>query len=355
MKKIGILALSLGLLGGTLVGCSSNSEKVAGPAKDGNDKKIIIGFSQHRIAGSDWYKMLIAGAEAQAKKNGAKLLVTDANGDAVRQNSDIQNMVTRGAKGIVVNALDPRGISGTLTDLDSQNIPVVAVNSRLSPDLEKKTVAFVAEDQIATAAQSGEQLAKLLASKYGENEKVKVAVIGGYSGENTTALRNEGFEKGFKGYFNDHKGLQVEILPIRYGEWLPDKARQPVQQIATANPDLKAIFSMSDVMYSGIEQGLKDAGILDKVVIASYDGSMEIVKKMMDNPNGPVQATISNTPYLQGAQAVQIVMDALNGKNKKKGQVVYTPSVLITPENAKQYYDTSKPYYYSEDALAKIK
>lgn len=350
IKKMGFFILSLGLVF-ALIGCNRST------GGDGNGKdKIIIGFSQHRIAGSDWYKQLIQGAKDEAKKNGVTLLVTDAGGDAVQQNSDIQNLLSRGAKGMIINALDPRGISGTVAQMDSDHIPFVAVNTRLSEDLEKKSFAFVAEDQIKTAAMAAEDLAKKIASKYGPDEKVKLAIIGGYSGESTTAIRLEGFKKGFNGYFDSHPGPKVEILPIRYGEWLPDKAREPMQQIATANPDLKAVFSMSDVMHSGIEQGLRDAGILDKVIIASYDGSMALVKKMIDNPTGPVQNTVANLPYVQGATAVQKVLDAINGKkNTCPDGLCYVDSILFTPENAKEYYDPTLSYYHAKDALDTIK
>ncbi len=352
MKKMGSTFLSVGLLLLAISGCGSQTSN-GGQAAGTNG--IVIGFSQHRIAGSDWYKMLIEGAKYQAEKQGATLLVTDAGGDAVQQNSDIQNMMSRGAKGIVVNALDPRGIAGTVGELNKEGIPVVAVNTRLNPELEKQCYCFVAEDQLATAAAAGEELAKLISSKYGPNEKVKVAVIGGYSGESTTALRQEGFDKGFKGYFEKNPGPQIEVLPTRYGEWLPDRAREPMQQLATANPDLKAVFSMSDVMHAGIEQGLKEAGILDNTVIVSYDGAMTLTKKMMDDPDGPLQATVSNSPYIQGAQAVQLVLDAINGKTTTcPDGAVFTENVLITPANAKEFYDPNISYYYSKEALAKI-
>lgn len=353
MKKMGRTILGLGLLALTLNGCGQPSAQ--GESGDKGKDKIIIGFSQHRIAGSDWYKMLIEGAKAQAEKQGVTILVTDAGGDAVQQNSDIQNMMSRGAKGIVVNALDPRGIANTVNELDKEGIPLVAVNTRLSPELEKKSYCFVAEDQLDTAAAAGKELARKITQKYSKDENIKVAVIGGYSGESTTALRQEGFLKGFNSYFEANPGYKIELLPIRYGEWLPDKARIPVQQIATANPDLKAVFSMSDVMHAGIEQGLKEAGILDKVIIVSYDGAMALAKKMIDEPNGPLQATVSNSPFLQGATAVQMVLDAIKGnKSSCPGGAKYTENVLITPENAKQFYDPNISYYYSKEALSKL-
>jgi ribose transport system substrate-binding protein len=61
------------------------------------------------------------------------------------------------------------------------------------------------------------------------------------------------------------------MLPVRYGHWLPDQALGPIRDIATANSDLKVVYSESDVMQAGIEQGLKQAGIWNDILEASYD------------------------------------------------------------------------------------
>jgi hypothetical protein len=45
-----------------------------------------------------------------------------------------------------------------------------------------------------------------------------------------------------------------------------------MRDIATANPDLKVVYSESDVMQAGIEQGLKQAGIWKDILEATYDG-----------------------------------------------------------------------------------
>lgn len=344
--------LVLGTLGLTLVvaiatGCNRPSGEGEG------NEAIVIGFSQHRIAGSDWYGALIEGAKDQAEKQGVELLVSDAGGDATQQNADIQNFIGRGTDAVVVNALDPRGVGPALGQLQEDDTPYVAVNSKLSDDLHSQAFCYVAEDQEATGAKIGKALAKEVSSKYGSDERLKLAMIGGYSGEAQTNLRKEGFLRAWNEYFENNPGPSVDTLPIRYGEWLPDQALAPTQQIATANSEeLAAVYSMSDVMLPGIRQGLQQAGVIDQVSIGSYDGAMAVVEQMKDNPKGPVQGTVSNTPYLQGAKAVQMAIEAVNEEDRSSacpGGTNHTESVLITPENAEEYYNPDQAYYYSED------
>ena len=84
MKRACLLAVIGAIAGLSVWGCAT------GRADD--KKQIVIGFSQRRVAGSDWCKTLIAGATSEAEKLGVKIVVTDAGGDTVRQNSDVQTL-----------------------------------------------------------------------------------------------------------------------------------------------------------------------------------------------------------------------------------------------------------------------
>ena len=108
--------------------------------------------------------------------------------------------------------------------------------------------------------------------------------------------------------------MKTTIVPMKFGEWKPDKALGPIRDMATANPDLKIMYSMSDVMQGGIIQGLKEAGLWNKgILMGSYDGGMNAIKEMLDNPKGPLQADASNQPWDQAVLAVKM---ALAGYNK---------------------------------------
>jgi ribose transport system substrate-binding protein len=317
-------------------------------ARADDKKQIVIGFSQRRVAGSDWYKTLVAGATSEAGKLGVKILVTDAGGDTVRQNSDVQTFITEGVDGVILNANDPRGVSASVQALKKAGIPLVAVNSNLDPSLAEGTFCYVAEDQVATGAKAGKAMAAEVGKKFKPSESIKLVIIGGYPGDVISDLRKDGFLKAYNDYFKDNPGPKTTVLPTRYGHWLPDQALAPIRDVATANPDLKVVYSESDVMQAGIEQGLKQAGIWNDILEASYDGQMSTIKEMIDNPNGAIRCIASNQPWDQGVTAMDMIVAAVKGeKTACPGGTHYVETVLVTPENAKTYYRPDKSYVQS--------
>lgn len=325
-------------------------------------ENLVIGFSQRRVAGSDWYKTLILGAEEEAAKSGAEIVVLDANGDTAKQNSDVRTLITRQVSAVIMNPSDPTGLAPAVNALEEAGIPLVVVNSNLDEALAPKAVCYVAEDQLATAAKAGRAIAQEVEQRFGRDEPVKAVVVGGYSGEIVTELRMQGFLQGYVAYFDPALATpsaaaaaveagrvgNLELLPIRYGEWLPDKALPQVRDVATANPDLKLVYSESDVMLPGIISALESVGLSEQVVIASYDGQMSVLKMMIDNPDGPVQADASNEPYKQGSTAVQLAIKAVRGELNPEVDCPngnhFIDTFIATPETAQQYYDPNRTF-----------
>jgi ribose transport system substrate-binding protein len=139
---------------------------------------------------------------------------------------------------------------------------------------------------------------------------------------------------------NPGKGVKLNYLPMQYGHWIPNDAMPVVRDIATAHPDLKVLFSESCVMQAGIEQALKAAGIWENITMVSYDGFQSVVKDMVDNPDGPVQALTTNEPYRQGLAAVEMAIRAINGGSPEG--TVFVETVAFGTDDAAQYYDPSK-------------
>ena len=334
----------------TAAGCGGSGGSSGSGGSGG--KNITIGFSQRRIAGSDWYKTLIQGAKDEAKRQGVKIDVTDAGGDTVRQISDVRTLLSRGANAIIINANDPKGVSPAMAAAKQAKAPVVAVNSNLDKTLADQAYCYVAEDQVATGALAGKAIAAKVAGKYGPNDTVKMVTIGGYPGDIISDLRDKGFQQGWNAYWQANPGKKPKVvqLPRKYGEWLPDKALPQIRDVATAHPDLKVVYSESDVMHAGVKQALTQFGIYNKVLVASYDGGMNFIKEMLDNPQGPAQADASNQPYDQGVEAVRQVVAAAKGTPKAQscaGGTKYIKTIAVTPTSAKKYYDPKKSYVQS--------
>lgn len=306
------------------------------------DKKIVVGFSQRRVAGSDWWKTLIQGAKDAAVKKGVELQVLDANGDTVQQNADVNTLINKGVDAIIINPNDPLGLSSSINAAIKAHIPVIAVNCALDDSLLGKVYGYVVEDQVATGARGGYLLAPTVAAKYPKLPSAEAVVIGGYPGDVLSDLRAEGFMKGYQKWLDENpgKGVKLSYLPMQYGHWIPNDAMPVTRDIATAHPNLKVVFSESDVMHAGIVQALKAAGMWQGIVMCEYDGYQTTVKEMMDNPSGPVQVLTTNEPYRQGLAAVEMAIRAVSG-GKPEG-TVFVQTVAFNTKNAAKYYQPQK-------------
>jgi ribose transport system substrate-binding protein len=339
-----LAVLLAGLL--AVTGCGRGQTSNASAQDKATGKGLVIGFSQRRVTGSDWYKTLLAGAQAQATKIGATIQVLDANGDTSQQNQDVQTLINKRVDVVIMNANDPVGVAPSVNALKKANIPLVTVNSNLDPSLVQNLFCYVAEDQVATGALAGEDIGKKTLQKFGSSGTIKLLSVGGYPGDVISELRHKGFMQGYNKVMAGTPGIKTVELPFQYGHWLPDQALSPVRDIATANPDLKVVFSESDVMQAGIQQALQQAGIWGpKMLEGSYDGGMASIKQMVDDPNGPLQADASNQPWDQGKAAVDMALAAYNHQsNACPGGTKYIQTTVVTPQNARDYYKPEDTY-----------
>ena len=339
----GMLLVSGCARGGT---DSSSGANGANAADKKTGKGLVIGWSQRGISGSDWWKTLVAGGKSEADSMGGTIELLDANGDTTRQNADIQTLIAKKVDVVIMNANDPIGVGASVDALKAANIPLVTVNSNLAPSLVPSMFCYVAEDQGYTGALAGAVIAKKAIAKFGTSGEIKLVGIGGFPGDVISDLRFNGFMKGYSDVMKAYPNVTTKQLPTKYGEWKPDKALAPIRDVATANPDLKIVFSMSDVMQGGIEQGLQQAGLWgDKFLEGSYDGGMNSVKEMLDKSTGPLQATASNQPWDQGTTAVKMALAAFNkDQSACPNKSVFIKTTVVTPENAKTFYKPADTY-----------
>lgn len=331
---------------GLLLSTTAVAAAPAHAADKSTGQGLVIGWSQRGISGSDWWKTMVAGGRAEADKLGAKLMVLDANGDTTTQNEDIQTLITEGADVVIINANDPIGVAASIKSLKRAGIPVVAVNSNLDPKLVPDIFCYVAENQFATGALAGHVIAEDALKKWGDNTTIKLGSIGGFPGDVISDLRFNGFMSGYNAVMSSHPGVKTTVIPMKFGEWKPDKALGPIRDLATANPDLKILDSESDVMLGGIIQGLKEAGLWNKgILLGSYDGGMNGIKEMVDDPKGPLQADASNQPWDQAVLAVKMAVAAYDHDTKAcPSKTNYVPTIVVTPATAAKYYNPKETY-----------
>jgi ribose transport system substrate-binding protein len=343
--RYGACATALIAVGGLVAACGSGDDSGGGAASGGDSgsKAANIAFAQMASSNDSW-KAQTSGVKSQASQDGVSLLVGDAGGDVVKQNSLVQTYITRQVDALIINPADPVGVGPSVKALKAAKIPMVVVNNSLDDSLKQDAYCYVAEDQEATGALVGKRMAEVLAKRDGGDKTLKAVILGGVPGDAITPVRSDGFKKG---YASVDGAPKLNLMPTIYGKWSAEEALAPVREIATANPDLSVIFVASDSMLPAVQSALKTLGMWNKVTIGSYDGEMVWVKEMMDDPKGPIVGIGANVPDQQGATAMQMAEQAAAGKPASEacpGGTKFIKTPLYTPENAKQYYKPGKAF-----------
>jgi len=312
-----------------------------GETATSGEEKYVIALSQRRLAGSDWWKTMVKGAEdSAAEVDNVTFYYLDANGDTVQQNADINTLINRGVDAIIIDPNDQMGLTQSVNAAIKAGIPVISVNCALDSSISEKIYGYVVEDEVAAGMDGGYLLAKKFTERFPGVTSTTGVIIGGLPGDGNTENRGLGFEKGWEKWNNENpdKAVEIKWLPYLYGNWLPNDALTPMRDCATAHPELQVIVSLSDVMQAGIRTALESAGLWGNGIIeASYDGYQTTVVEMMNNPNGPIQSLTTNEPYSQGWDAVKMAIRACEGHDREG--TVYVKTVTCGVEDAATYYD----------------
>ncbi|MFE5406757.1 sugar ABC transporter substrate-binding protein [Streptomyces sp. NPDC056580] len=332
----GLMALAL-----TLSGCGAGARA---------DSRPMIGFTNRFIAGNSWLATLAHSAASEGAKRGYRVQTADAQGNAVQQIEQIRNFINQGAKAVIVEPVDDRAVAGGIREAERAHVPVIMVNDQVAPDLAKRVACNIHDDAAATAELVGETTAKAVAARHQPSDTVKLYVQALFPQELVTETRQNGFMNGWNRYFRQHPGPKTVLIPNNYGKALPDATLTAMRNTLTAHPDVNVIFNETDVVTPAVQQALKDAGLMKpdgstNVILASFDGGMDVVRSMADNPKAPMVADGLNQPPTQAAMAVQEAIAAAQGK--KTGQCNGSPAervlppLVVTPQNAKNFVDPS--------------
>lgn len=309
----------------------------------GGGKAVTVGFAQANF-GNGWYEVQSEGVKDEMGKLGYEVNVVSGGGDAQTQNSQIKNFITQGVDAVIMNPTDPKAVGTSVAALKAKKIPLVTVNTPLDPSLAKEPYCYVAENEVENASKVGAETARYLKDEFGSGETLKAVLIGGFPGDLNDVHRQTGWREGYASVAGAPKLEELERI---YGKWQADQALTATRPVATANPDLKVVFVMTDSMIPGVKTALQAANLWEEVVVAGYDGRMSVLKEMADNPDGPIVTTVPNLPYDQGKLGAQMVDNALKGTPqgdvcpgglKRVGGPVYTLA------NAGKYYTADRDY-----------
>ena len=251
------------------------------------------------------------GAEAEAKKLGAKLLSAagKTDGDTAGQITAMENMVAAGAKTILITSSGD-AIVPTIKKIRAQGVQVIALDSPV-PEAD----ALFATDNYKAGILIG-QYAKLALG----GKKAVIATMDLFPGHPVGAQRHNGFLKGFGLEAPDAKSNElggakagVACMADSYGD--AAKGQTGMENCLQKNPNINVVYAINEPAAAGAYKALKAAGKDKDVVILGVDGMCS--NGVGNVEKGVIAATSMQYPLKMAALGVAAgVQYAKDGKRQ---------------------------------------
>ena len=284
----------------------------------------VIGLSVKTITNDPFQAAWVQAATDKVEELGGtvQLLVAGGQTAVASQSSQLEDLVTQQVDGIIVSPLDGSAVLPALQKAKDAGVPVILVDQPIAAGNEELYETLIATDNV----NAGRELATYLVTSMPDPE-LKVAIIEGAPGSVAGDDRLTGFMEGL---------ASGGITPVASatGEWDNAKALAAMENIITANPDLQAVLSASDVMVDGILQALAGAGKTDVAVLA-IDGSTVGIQGVLD---GKLLADNTQDPMAMGSMAAEFAVGIANGEIEPGSLDKYIDSgtTTVTIDNAEE-------------------
>jgi fructose transport system substrate-binding protein len=265
------------------------------------------------------------GAQHAAKLQGAKLLTGagKSDGDNAGQITAIENMMSAGAKAILITPSDSKAIVPAIKKARDQGIMVIALDSPTEP--ANATDALFATDNFKAGLLIGQYAKAALAGK-----PAKIATIDLFPGHPVGIARHNGFLSGYgvagvsAKTTELAKSAEVVCMADSFGD--QGKGQTAMENCLQKNPDINVVYAINEPAAAGAYKALKAAGKEKGVLIVSVDGGCAGVR---DVKSGVIAATAQQYPLKMAGLAVEAgVTYAKTGK--KASGYVDTGVTLIT-------------------------
>jgi ribose transport system substrate-binding protein len=311
----------LGLTAGSLAGCGSSGGG-GGGGSSSKTEELIVGTKS-----DDFYVSMECGAKQEAKKLGVKLTVTGpATFSAPQQKPLIDAAQVTKPDALLVAPTDDSALNPDLAKVQKSSKLIFVDTSSLNPSLG---LTRISSNNLAGGKLAADTLGKLL------NGKGLVAVISTAKGTSTTDARVKGFQQEMAAKYPG-----VKLLPEQNDD--PDSvgaASSFIEGDISGHPNLAGAFAANVVTAEGAASGIAHAHKTGKVKLATFDADPPQMSMMHQ---GTVQLAIAQEPALEGADAVQQGLNAIEGKPVPKN--IATPLIAITPKNMND--PKIKPFIY---------
>jgi ABC-type sugar transport system substrate-binding protein len=331
-KRILIMLAILILSMGVLTACQSESpaapvdnpqepNEVSSPkAIDGD---ITVGVSINALDAIN-NRQVFEMMQKKVTDAGYECIATNANGTAVQQSTDIENLVQQGCNVIVVLNGDTDGLTNAVKEASDKGVHVISVESGYIPGIS----AYFAKNDFALGA----AMYMMLAGEMG------------YEGEIIATGHND--HPAIRARVNIQEAMLKEYTKIKMVNKVTtgypgttELAYNGVESALQQNPDVKSIWCTFDLEAIGAAQACEALGKTD-IKIVGADGEIDVLKMIKDEKY--IVATSVADLEATTDDVIDTIADLGAGENVKMFHEM--PFIMITKDNVDEWIERTESY-----------
>ena len=366
VKKILVFCLAL-IVTVVMAGCGGGASSSSSGSGAGDKKGVKIGVAMPTKSLQRWNQDG-ANMEAKLKEKGYDVDLQFAENKVEMQVSQIENMITKGCKVIIVGAIDGGSLSSVLDEAKSAGCKVISYDRLI---MNTDAVSYYATfDNYGVGKIQGQYIEEKLGLKDGKGP-FNFEITTGPLDDNNVVFFYKGAMDVLQPYIDKGqlvvKSGQVSREQCATPSWDEAKAQERMDNILTTNytnAKLDAVLCSNDSTSLGVQSALKSAGYntADKPmpIVTGQDANLPNVKAIL---SGEQSMSVFKDTRALADEVVKMVDAILNGqepevndtKSYNNGAKV-VPSYLLQP----QFVDKSNykkllidSGYYKEDELQK--
>ncbi len=247
---------------------AASSAAASAAAKPSAAGACTVGVSWNNYQEERWAKWDEPAIKAALTAGGATYISNDAKSSAETQATNVENLISQGAKVLIILAQDGTAIKPAVAKALSEGIPVIAYD-RLIEDPKTLYITF---DNVEVGRMEARAV-------FGAQPKGNYVVIKGNKADANADFLRGGYDEIIKDAVA--KG-DIKIVGETYTDnWDPSKAQTEMEQFLTqTNNKVDAVLAENDGMAGGVVAALKAQGMAGKVPVSGQDGDAPALNRI---------------------------------------------------------------------------
>jgi len=339
MKKIIIVLAMSFIIAAIFKGCE-NSGTYSKTGYKGGLPKVGVAIYKY----DDEFMSYIRNSMENDAYGRIALNMNDSQNDQSTQLQQVDEMISKGARALAINLVDPKAAQAVINKAKTANLPIIFFNKEPEASVLNSydKVWFVGTDSKESGILQGKMIVDLWnenKNKWDKNKdgKLSYVLLKGEPGHPDAEARTK--------YALDEikkASIPVEELAQASAMWDAAKAKDKMDGwISKFNDRIEFVISNNDVMALGALDSLEKAGYLSGnkfIPVVGIDAIPDAAKKIKE---GIMVGTVLNDANNQGKAIIDLVTNAANGKNVVSGtswkitnnKYVRIPYVTIIKDN----------------------